>query len=523
MPDNFLDKMPQDCLRIIESKSKVCNSRNTLVVSRVSTNTSSTNITQFPEVVALIDAVKDLIRQNKTPTPAFVKSVEEICVTCGGPHPYYNCTATDGNVFKDNIQEYVSAATNMMASYFQTNIASDSSSGSGSLPSNTVANPRDELKAITTRSGISYDGPTIPPTTSLPPKEVVREPKVTKDKVQPTRSESTTHVQPPVVQVPIQEPDVAPKTIPKSSIPYPSRLNDQKLHSQIARRGGNPTPSDPIIATYSPSFTHFEGSDFILEELETLLSTLDELSNCDDDYYDTKRDILYLEQLLNEDPSPNPFSMKNEDLNPWVKPVHCVPKKGGMTVVENEDNQLIPTRLVTGWCMMAIFHNMIEETMEVFMDDFSVFGDSFSLCLSHLDKMLKRCEDTNLVLNWEKCHFMAKEGIVLGHKISKSRIEVDKAKVDVIAKLPHPTSVKGAENLAADHLSRLKNPNQGDLENKEITKTFPLEALGVISSHNVSSTLWIALNFKDYRACGFCPSSTRSLILSTLIYGNPIS
>ncbi|GKE33580.1 reverse transcriptase domain-containing protein [Tanacetum coccineum] len=93
-------------------------------------------------------------------------------------------------------------------------------------------------------------------------------------------------------------------------------------------------------------------------------------------------------------------------------------------------------------CMMAIFHDMTEETMEVFMDDFSVFGDSFSSCLSHLDKMLKRCEDANLVLNWEKCHFMVKEGIVLGQKISKSGIEVDKAKVDVIAKLPHPTSVK---------------------------------------------------------------------------------
>ncbi|GJX86539.1 reverse transcriptase domain-containing protein [Tanacetum coccineum] len=70
--------------------------------------------------------------------------------------------------------------------------------------------------------------------------------------------------------------------------------------------------------------------------------------------------------------------------------------------------------------MMAIFHYMIEETMEVFMDDFSVFEDSFSSCLSYLEKMLKRCEDTNLVLNWEKCHFMVKEGIVLGHKISKS-------------------------------------------------------------------------------------------------------
>ncbi|GJT40360.1 reverse transcriptase domain-containing protein [Tanacetum coccineum] len=213
---------------------------------------------------------------------------------------------------------------------------------------------------------------------------------------------------------------------------------------------------------------------------------------------------------------------------PWASLVHYVPKKGGMTVVENEDNEFIPTRLVTGWCvcidyrklndatrkdhfslpfmgqmlerlagneyycfldgflgyfqipidpkyqdkttftcpygmfayrrmlfglcnslgtlqrcMMAIFHDMIEETMEVFMDDFSVFGDSFSSCLYHLDIMLKWCEDTNLVLNWEKCHFMVKEGIVLGHKISKSGIEVDKAKVDVIAKLPHPTTVKG--------------------------------------------------------------------------------
>ncbi|GJS09297.1 reverse transcriptase domain-containing protein [Tanacetum coccineum] len=188
--------------------------------------------------------------------------------------------------------------------------------------------------------------------------------------------------------------------------------------------------------------------------------------------------------------------------SPWVSPVHCVPKKGGITVVKNEENELIPTMLVTGWqicidyrklndatrkdhfplpfmdqmlerlagneyycfldgfsgyfqipidpldqekttftcpygtfayrrmpfglcnapgtfqrCMVAIFHDMIEKTMEVFMDNFSVFGDSFSSCLSHLDKMLQRCEDTNLVLNWKKCHFMVKEGIVLGHKL----------------------------------------------------------------------------------------------------------
>nr|GEY70437.1 reverse transcriptase domain-containing protein [Tanacetum cinerariifolium] len=92
--------------------------------------------------------------------------------------------------------------------------------------------------------------------------------------------------------------------------------------------------------------------------------------------------------------------------------------------------------------MMAIFHDMIEKTMEVSMDDFSVFGNSFQTCLSYLEKIFKRCEDTNLCLNWEKSHFMVKEGIILGHKISKNGIEFDKAKVDVIAKLPYPTTVK---------------------------------------------------------------------------------
>nr|GEW56914.1 reverse transcriptase domain-containing protein [Tanacetum cinerariifolium] len=98
-------------------------------------------------------------------------------------------------------------------------------------------------------------------------------------------------------------------------------------------------------------------------------------------------------------------------------------------------------------CMMAIFHDMIEKPMEVFMDDFSVFRKSFQTCLSHLEKMLKRCEDTNFYLNGEKSHFMVKEGIVLGHKISKNGIEVDKAKVEIISKLPYPTTVKGIRSF----------------------------------------------------------------------------
>ncbi|GJZ04671.1 reverse transcriptase domain-containing protein [Tanacetum coccineum] len=610
---------------------------------------------------------------------------------------------------------------NMMANFFQMQHQNQnqSTSGSGSLPSNTVANPRGDVKAITTRSGVAYDGPTIPPTPSPLPKEVERETEATKDKVQNTSLGSTAHVQPPVVQDPIPEPEVAPKPKPKPSIPYPSRLNDQKLREkannqmlkflQIFQRlhfdisftdallhmpkfastfksllsnkeklfelaktplnencsavllkklpeklgdpgkflipcdfpeldeclaladlgasinlmplsvwkqlslpeltstrmtleladrstvhpkgvaedvfvkvgkfyfladfvvvdydvdprvplilgrpflrtaralidvygeeltlrvddeaitfkvrqtsrytrsyemvnqvnvmdvaceeyaqevlefsysltSGNPTPSDPIIASSSPSFTPFEGGDFILEEIKTFLRTPGELSNLDDNYYDTKGDIIYLEKMLNANPSPTLPPLKNDELkqvdvtmtkpsieeplelelkdlpshleyaflegtdklpviiskelkdeenaallkvlkshkraiawkisnikgidpsfcthkilmeddfkpaiqhqrrvnpkihevikkeviklldagliypisdSPWVSPVHYVPKKGGMTVVENEDNELIPTWLVTGWRVCIDYQKLNDAT-----------------------------------------------------------------------------------------------------------------------------------------------------------------
>lgn len=93
--------------------------------------------------------------------------------------------------------------------------------------------------------------------------------------------------------------------------------------------------------------------------------------------------------------------------------------------------------------MMAIFSDFIENIMDVFMDDFSVYGTTFYECLSNLSKVLNHCEEVNLVLNWAKCHFMVQEGIVLGHLVSNRGVEVDKAKVEVIEKLPPPTSVKG--------------------------------------------------------------------------------
>ena len=98
-------------------------------------------------------------------------------------------------------------------------------------------------------------------------------------------------------------------------------------------------------------------------------------------------------------------------------------------------------------CMMAIFSNMVEKTIEIFMDDFSVMGNSFENCLENLRVVLTRCEETNLVLNWEKCHFMVQEGIVLGHRISARGIEVDQAKIEAIEKLPPPSSVKGIRSF----------------------------------------------------------------------------
>ncbi|XP_073039013.1 uncharacterized protein [Primulina eburnea] len=236
---------------------------------------------------------------------------------------------------------------------------------------------------------------------------------------------------------------------------------------------------------------------------------------------------ICMHKILMEDKY-SPLAQPQRRLNPKMQEV----VKGGITVITNEKNELIPTRIVTGWrvcmdyrklndatrkdhfplpfidqmierlaghefycfldgysgynqitiapedqekttftcpygtfafrrmpfglcnapatfqrCMAAIFHDMIENFLEVFMDDFSIFGSSFDECLKNLNLVLIRCEESNLVLNWEKCHFMVQEGIVLGHKVSENGIEVDKAKVEVIKNLPPPSSIKGVRSF----------------------------------------------------------------------------
>nr|GEV63471.1 reverse transcriptase domain-containing protein [Tanacetum cinerariifolium] len=199
---------------------------------------------------------------------------------------------------------------------------------------------------------------------------------------------------------------------------------------------GNPTPFyDPIVFKTSLTLTPFRNSDFLLEEVDAFLAIEDDLTSPRfyQPYLNHEGDILLLEAFLNDDPSlplPNQRNYMPEVRNE-LKICEAKYDKSSVDEPQRLNSKIyIPTSNMHSWkmCMMAIFHDMIEKTMEVFMDNFSVFENSFQSCLSHLERMLKRCEDTNLCLSWEKSHFMVKEGIVLGHKISKHGIEVDKAK-----------------------------------------------------------------------------------------------
>ncbi|GJY18017.1 reverse transcriptase domain-containing protein, partial [Tanacetum coccineum] len=297
--------------------------------------------------------------------------------------------------------------------------------------------------------------------------------------------------------------------------------------------------------------------------------------------------------------------------SPWVNPIHCVPKKGGITVVINKNDELVLTITVTGWrlcidyrklneatakdhfhlpfmdqilerlagnkylcflngfseylqipidpndqekttftcpfgtyayrrmpfglcnapatfqrCMLAIFYDMIEESVEVFMDDFFVFGNSFDKCLNNLDKMLQRCKDAHLVLNWEKCQFMVKEGIVLGHKVSglkstkqkstsylilsKTIVHTDHSALKHLFKKQDAKprllrwilllqeldieikDKKGTKIIVADHLSRIDNNESSD--DSEVDDNFPGETLMEINTRNEP---WFA-DFANY-------------------------
>nr|GFA66954.1 reverse transcriptase domain-containing protein [Tanacetum cinerariifolium] len=155
---NFLDKMPSDCLKIIESKSKVRQSRAKAVVAKVNSNSSTPAISS--DVAELKDMVRALLLDKKnqssalapSPTPAPVKAVESNCVTCG----VLRNIQSQGQ----STQTQLTNLADMMSKFMSSNMAS--SSGSGTLPGNTITNPKEDLKGITTRSGVAYQGLIIP-------------------------------------------------------------------------------------------------------------------------------------------------------------------------------------------------------------------------------------------------------------------------------------------------------------------------------------------------------------------------
>nr|GEV11021.1 reverse transcriptase domain-containing protein [Tanacetum cinerariifolium] len=263
----------------------------------------------------------------------------------------------------------------------------------------------------------------------------------------------------------------------------------------------------PVSALKPNQKLSISDSDFLLEEVDAFLAFKDDPTSpkVDHSYYDLEGDILLLEAFLNDDPSlPLPIKECDDKLPVIIAKDLSVKEKSALIKVLKSHKQAIAWKLydIKGW-RVCIDYRKLNEAIRIdhfplpfmdqmlerlagneyycFLDGFSgyfqilidpkdqekttftypygtftyrrmpfslcnapVFGNSFGTCLSYLEKMLKHFEDTNLCLNWEKSHFMVKEGIILDHKISKNEIEVDKAKVDVIAKLPHPTTVKGA-------------------------------------------------------------------------------
>ncbi|GJT60175.1 reverse transcriptase domain-containing protein [Tanacetum coccineum] len=444
---NFLDKMPRDCLRVIESKSKVRNSHNKPVVAKVSLSTSTPGIS--PDVAELKDMVKALLLDKKSQAPAPVKAVEESYVTCGGAHSYRNCPSTG------------------VASYIITLFKRELTLRVGK---EAVTFNLDQ----TLRYSSNYDDMTA---NRIDVIEMACE----------EYSQEVLGFADCRSHLSVEEKAALIKVLKSHKRAIAWKLSDIK--------GINPefcTHKILMEEDYKPAVQHQRRvnpkiHDVIKKEVEKLLDA----------------GLIY------------PISD-----SPWVSPVHCVPKKGGFTVVENDENELIPTRLVTGWrvcidyrklneatrkdhfplpfmdqmlerlagndyycfldgfsgyfqipidpkdqekttftcpygtfayrrmpfglcnapgtfqrCMMAIFHDMIEKTMEVFMDDFSVFGNSFENCLSR-QKLLRRrphpsrlawgqdaqmCEDTNLCLNWEKVIY-GQEGHSLWPQISKNGI-----------------------------------------------------------------------------------------------------
>nr|GEV34395.1 DNA-directed DNA polymerase [Tanacetum cinerariifolium] len=248
---NLLSKTTREALKIIENKSKVRYSRSKSNVSRVNTNSRDSSSKTDDRIDKLADQILNLVEivNKQVITPATAKAVKKTCVICGGVYAYYDCTATDSN------QPSVCAATGTYNQVSLPNRASNQipppgfaqvqnnpnrqflsnqASTSGTLLSNIVHNSKGEMKAVTTHSGLAYEGPPI--STNSPLEKVVeRDTEEITDKEHSSCQGSIAHIQPPIVPISITESD-GPKTQHKPNIPYPSRFNDQKLREKATNQ-----------------------------------------------------------------------------------------------------------------------------------------------------------------------------------------------------------------------------------------------------------------------------------------------
>ncbi|GJV02769.1 reverse transcriptase domain-containing protein [Tanacetum coccineum] len=332
---NFLDKMPRECLRIIDIQD----------VAALTT-----------EVSELKNMMKTmLVEKQKAQAPAPVKAVEQSCVTCGGAHSYRNCPATNGNIYQDNIQEYVSQAvaanfnqgntnsrppmvanqirppgydavlrnmqnqgqglqnqianlTDMLSKFVNAN--TDSSSSMGTLPSNTVTNPKEDLKGITIRSGVAYKGPTILTTSS--PKVVERiSIAVILNKLPKKLGDPGRFLIPCEFSRINACNALADLGASINLMPY-SACEENLKNSWILKcdpRWQSHPYYDPIVSTSSTDFKHHRVHDFHFSKKPTLFcyrGLIPTSPEVDPTYYDPEGDILLLEAILNSDPSPPP-------------------------------------------------------------------------------------------------------------------------------------------------------------------------------------------------------------------------
>ncbi|GJZ22842.1 reverse transcriptase domain-containing protein [Tanacetum coccineum] len=604
--------MPRECLKIIESKSKVRNSRSKPVVAKVSASTSTSGISPDINQPPTFQAPPYQAPAPAPPAPGVSK-------------PDFDNYVKANDAVMQNMQNQMANITDLITKFVNSNTAS--TLGSGSLPSNTIANPKGDVKAITTRSGVSYNGPQI----SSPPKEKENEPEVTKDTVQP----STENIQPPVVQTndQIGEPVVASKT--KPTLPYPSRANKEKLcekdnllaskfmeifqnlHFELSfadtllhmpkfapmfrkllndkdkmieltktpvnencsavilkkfpEKLGDPgrflIPCDfpemneclaladlgasinlmPLSIWKETKFSTLTKTRMILELADRTISTHRTRGCfCKDGTFLLSSDFVVVDYVA--DPRV-PLILGR----PFLRTARALIDVHGEQMTLRHDDQsvtfkveyvqevleisksAIPNFYVRPYdrISLSLFHSLrsvdgiydsegdtvyLEELLSVINSDpnlppspvceINVPEEIKSSCEdppdlelkdlpSHLEYAFLEGDDKLPVIIAKNLKDEDKTALIKDAKPRLLRWILLLQEFDVVIR-----DKKGAKNLAADHLSRLENPHQSELEKKEITETFPLETLGMVTFHGDDNAPWFA-DFANYHAGNF--------------------